>query len=264
MKRLISLVVLLAAAPSLFAGATYKFRSVTTGAATGTFDGTVKTEGSNFRVEVKTGDGVLFKNGSIVLSGDAGKTLLVTEPATKSYYQLDLTDLLGGAASVTRQFGDLVKFEVRNSKVDFKDAGDGGVLEGFPSKRSSIDSSYDLTANALGQNMTLTMKNETEVWWTEKLPAEYTNFLQVRAVRTGIEAIDKMLEAQTANVKGFPLKQVTTTTVTMNGRPMRSTTTSTVSAVKQAKFDAAQFKIPAGYTRVENPIEKMMKRFDTK
>ncbi len=264
MKRLISLAVLTFVAPSLFAGATYRFRSVTTGMANQTLDGTVKTEGSSIRMEMKAGDGVLFKNGSVVLSDDGGKTMLVTEPGTKSYYQLDLTDLLGGASSVTKQFGDLVKFEVRNSRVNVQHAGDGGTLEGFPSQRSTIDSSYDLVVNAMGQDMTMSMKNETEVWWTEKLPVEYTNFLQLRGVRTGIEAVDKMLETQTSSLKGFPLKQVTTTTVTMNGRPMKSTTTSTVSAVKKARFDAAQFKVPAGYTRVENPIEKMMKRFEAK
>jgi hypothetical protein len=261
MKRIVVALVLVLIAPALFAGATYKFRSVTTGVASQTLEGTVKTDGAKIRMEMTAGDGVLFKNGSVVVSNDGGKTLNVTDKATKSYYQLDLTDLLGGASSVTKQFGDLVKFDVKNAKVDVKHAGSVGAVEGFPAQRSTVDSSYELVVNAMGQNMSMKTKNATELWWTDKVPASYTNALQQRGIRTGIDAIDKMLQAQTSSIKGFPLKQVTTTTVTMNGQEMKTTTTSTVSAFKEAKFADAEFVIPAGYTKTQNPIEKMMGRF---
>jgi hypothetical protein len=264
MKRIVLALVMLLAGPALFAGATYKFRSVTTGVASQTIEGVVKTEGGKVRMELTSGDGVLFKNGAVVLSNDGGRTLTVAESATKSYYQLDLADLLGGAGAVTKQFGDLVKFDVRNPKVNVKNAGSAGTLEGFPAQRSTVDSSYEMVINAMGQNMTMKMNNATEVWWTDRVPAEYANVLQQRGVQTGIEAIDKMLQAQTSSIKGFPLKQVTTTTVVMNGQEMKTTTTSTVSAFKQAKFGAAEFAVPAGYKKTASPIEKMMQRVNGK
>ena len=264
MKRLISTFALLLFSPALFGGATYRFSSVTTGVASQTLDGVVKTEAGKMRVELASGDGVLFKNGSVVLSTDGGKTLIVAEPATKSWYALDLSDLLGGASAVTRQFGDAVKFDVKNPRVGVKHSGKTAPLEKLPTNRSTINSAYDLIVNAMGQNMTMKMQNATEVWWTDKLSAEYTNFLQLRGVRTGIDAVDKILAAQTASLKGFPLKQVTTTTVTMNGNTMKTTTTSSVSGFKQASFTADQFVLPPGYTKTDNPIEKMMKRFATR
>ena len=258
MKRLVLALVVLLATPSVFAGATYKFRSVTTGTASQTIAGVMKLEGGKMRMELTSGDGTLFTDGAVVISGDGGKTLNVTDPATKTFYQLDLTDLLGGASAITKQFGDLVKFDVRNPQVNVTNAGSVGNVEGFPAQRSTVDSAYDLVVTAMGQDMTIKMKNATEVWWTDKVPAEFANVLQQRGIRTGIEAVDKIVAAQTSSIKGFPIKQVTTTTVTLNGREMKTTTTSNVSEYKQATFAADQFVIPAGYTKVENPIEKMM------
>ena len=58
----------------------------------------------------------------------------------------------------------------------------------------------------------------------------------------------------------FPLKQITAVHVLANGQDMTTTTTAAVSNVKQQPVDAGTFATPAGYSRVDNPLERMSKR----
>ncbi len=257
MTRSISLIALLFAAQSALAGITYQFTSETTGMTSQSIKGTVLVEGPKMRIDFTTGDGMLFANGSRAISSDGGNTLTVADPRAKTFYTIDLGAILGGPDSVVRQMGGLLKFDVRNPKVSVSDRGAGPAIEGYTTRRSAISNSYDMIVDAMGQKMTIGMSVATDVWWTDRLSAEYTNFLQARGVKTGIEALDKHLAAQTAMIKGFPLKQVTTTSIVMNGKAMKSTSTSTVSAIRKLTIAPAEFAIPAGYKKVASPMEKL-------
>ena len=80
-------------------------------------------------------------------------------------------------------------------------------------------------------------------------------------MRTGIEGIDKLIEAQSRATKGgFPLKQVTTMTVDRAGQKMVSTTTATVMNIATRPIAASQFVMPPGYKKVASPLEAMMAR----
>jgi hypothetical protein len=81
----------------------------------------------------------------------------------------------------------------------------------------------------------------------------------MRGIRTGIEGVDKLIAAQSATVHGFPLKQVSTIHVSQAGNDMSMTTTSTVTEVVKKNIDASNFAAPAGYTKVDDPITKMIK-----
>lgn len=250
---------ILAVASTAFAGLAYNFESTTTGVGARTMTGSVRAEGSKVRVTIGKGDGILFKDGSVVVSTDGGQTLAVMDPATRSYYDLDLGELLGDGLS--KQLGGTVSFDIQNPRVAVRDRGDAGKVEGYPVRMSVLDSSYDLAVNAMGQKMPMKINMSTEVLWTDRLGAEFTNFLQLRGMRTGIDAVDKIISAQSAGIKGFPLHQKTTTRVEMNGNTMTSTATSKVSRIQKTKVTESEFTLPAGYARTESPIQKMMKSF---
>ena len=254
-----SFAVALFVASSAVAGVTYDFSSVSSGTSSGTITGTVKAEGANLRVDISRGDGVMFEKGSWVVSRDGGKTLQVVNPAAKTYYVLNFAELLGGANSLLQSLGGAgVKLDVRNPKVSVKDGGNGGTLEGFPTKKSTISSAYEIAVSGLARPMSMNVQLATEVWWTDKLPSEFTNFLQMQGMRTGIDMVDKLIETQQGTIKGFPLKQVTTTKMNFGGGDMTSTTTSTVTNVKKVAVPSATFAMPAGFTQTESPLEKMM------
>jgi Domain of unknown function (DUF4412) len=259
MKRL-CVVIVLAIVPSAFAGVSYKAQSITTGIKNMTIIGTVAVDGGHMRMDVAKGDDMLFKDNSIVLSNDAGKTVSVYDPSTKTFFDLQLQDLLGNTSSMLKNFGDMIKVTFDNPHVTVHDGGDGGTIEGFPTHKSVLDAQYDMNIDAMGQKMTTHMSMNTETWATDQLSSEMSSFLQVRGLRTGIENIDKVIEAQTSGVRGFPLKQVSVVRVSQQGNDLTMTTTSTVTNVVKKNIEASAFAAPSGYTKTDDPLTKMMKQ----
>ena len=81
MKRFLVASALSAIAISASAGLTYKVQSTTTGVRSMTLAGTVNVDGPRMRFDVASGDGTLFKDNSLVLSSDGGKTMSIFDPA---------------------------------------------------------------------------------------------------------------------------------------------------------------------------------------
>ena len=259
MKHFLCALCILFFVTSASAGVAYDFVSVTSGLTPQTIRGTVEVEGPAMRVDFASGDGVLFKTGSRAVTSNGGRTLAVIDPAAQSFYQLDLSSLLGGADGLLEQFGGLVKFDVQNPKVSVRESGSGPAIAGFPTRKSNVTSSYELIMNTMGQKLPIRMQMTTDVWWTDKLAAELTNPLQMRGMRTGIDALDKLLETQTKTIRGFPLKQITTTRIVMSGTTMTSKTTSEVSNVRRVTVAPARFAVPAGYVQAPSPLEKLVR-----
>jgi hypothetical protein len=202
---------------------------------------------------------MLFKDNSVVLSTDGGKTMSVLDPSTKNYYDLQLDQVLGSSAGMLKNFGDMVKLTFDNAQIKVKDGGNGGTVEGYATRKYVLDAAYDMNIDAMGQKMTTHLTMTTESWTTDQLAAELSSFLQMRGMRTGVEAVDKLIEAQ-SSVRGFPLKQVSTVHVTQRGNEMSMVTTSTVSNIEKKTVDAALFAMPAGYTKVDDPVTKVMQQ----
>ena len=78
---------LVAALPAL-AGTTYRFDSRSTGLQTTTIAGTVSIDGANTRIDLREGDAMIFKSGSMIFSRDHGRVLTVFDPSTESFYEL--------------------------------------------------------------------------------------------------------------------------------------------------------------------------------
>jgi len=251
---------MLAIAPSAFAALTYKTQSNTTGLRSVTIVGAVTVDGPRMRMDVTKGDNMILKDNAIVLSNDGGMTMSVFDPATKTFFDLQLDQIIGGPSSLLQGLGGLVKINFANPRVTVNDAGDGGAIEGFPTHKYVLDASYDMNIDAMGQQMTSHLTMNTESWTTDKLSAEMGSFLQMRGIHTGIEVVDKLIDAQRSAMHGFPLKQVSTIHLGQaDGQDMTMSTTATVSDIQQKNVDASAFTAPAGYTKVEDPVTKMMK-----
>ena len=272
MRSALTAAFLLAAASS-FAGITYDFHSDTTGLQQMTIDGSVAAQGPNVRMSVSRGDGMLFKDGSIVLSRDNGKTLDRKSGSKGEEGYCVFGRVIDGMDVVDRinrvptdpedrpEQAVLVKVSFVNPSVRAADAGDGGAIEGFPTRKSLVDATIDINIDAMGQTVTSKMSMHSESWTTDKLGTTALNVFQERNLLTGIDALDKLIAAQSSALKGrFPLKQATTVHVVANGQDVTTTTTATVSNVKQQPLDASMFAPPQGYSRVDNPLERMTKR----
>src|SRR5204862_7298100 len=131
---------------------------------------------------------------------NVGKTLAVYDPAARTFFEIGLDDMAASMASVLKNA--MVKISFDNPKVNLKDAGNGGALEGYPTQKSLLDATIDLNIDAMGQTMTSKMSLHSESWTTDKLGATALNIFQQRSVRTGIDALDKLIAAQSASLTG--------------------------------------------------------------
>ncbi len=260
MKRIFIVLLVLAASTSVFAGVTYNVQSSTNGLRNVSIAGTVAVDGSRMRMDVTTGDNLLFKDNSIVLSNDGGKTMTVLDPATKTYYEIELEQMIGTATASLRG-NPMFKVTFENPTVAVRDEGNGEPIEGYPTQKSALDASYDIAIDAMGQKVKTHIDMRTESWTTNQLSRELVSFLQERSIRTGIAEIDKIIDAQSGALKGFPLKQVSTVKMSQGGNDVTMTTVATVSNIEKKDIAASQFAMPTGYTKVDDPVSKMLKAF---
>lgn len=259
MKRtLIALALFTVVSPAL-AGMTYQFNSVTTGRGGGGVTGKAFVEGPNMRMEITTGDGLFFTADSVLLSRDGMKTLSVLNTKEKTYFDFSIEELLNMAGNVMKSMGGMMELAVENPSVEMSSEGDGGMIEGYPTKKILVKSSYSLNMKIMGMKTSQMIKSETESWVTDKIGQENTSFFQLRGLKSGMPELDKLIAAETAEVKGFPLKVVRTQTTMRGDKRDTNTTTTTVTNIQKGPIASEQFTIPAGYTKSESPMEQMPK-----
>ncbi len=243
-----ALVFCLLAGASAHAGVTYSFQSNTTGLAEVSLSGSVASDGPKMRVHFTRGDGNVFADDSVAITTDGGKTVSVVDPGAKTFYVLPVSDLAAGLGA-----SGLLKATSPKAKVT--EEGAGPVMEGFPTRHMVIDVSYDLELG-VPEKTHITMHGEA--WITDRLPAATADFIGVKAFHTGFPAVDSVIDAQSAALRGgFALKQFMTISAKGGALDYSSTATATMSNVKVQAVAASEFAVPAGYARVESPLEKL-------
>jgi hypothetical protein len=254
MKRLLILCITAALALPAAAALTYDFKIVTEGPGGSEMAGKAAVDGQNVRIDFTSGDDLIFKDNSVVISNDGGETLIVLDPKKKEYYELPLDEMFSALGSILKAVGPLVKISINNPKVTLRDAGPGGAIEGMPTKKYITDMSYDMNMRVMGMNNSSSVVTQTESWVTDQLSGGLT-FIQQKNLRTGIEDVDDLIKAQSTSMKGFPLKAVTTSTSTAkNGKSTTTKSTMTITNLaRSATVPADRFKVPAGYDEVDTP-----------
>jgi hypothetical protein len=257
MNRFFMAVAALAMTMPTWAGVTYRFTTTTEGTRESAVSGIVKNEGAKGRVEITAGDELIFKRGTVVLSS-GGTTITVFDPAKKTYYDLDLAKYLRQTAGGQNSF---VNVEIRNPRVTVRELGAGETIQGYPTRRARLITSFEVIPKYAGKlQMEIGMNLDSEIWLTDKLPADAASILQSSRLRTGVDAIDKIIE-QSAALHGFPLKQVTTSKATIGGMsPSAGKSTTVVSDIRQVAVPASEFVVPAGFVKTDDPVAAMMKK----
>lgn len=247
---------------SAFAGITYQFKTTSEGIGGHAMSGIVRSEAGKSRIEITASDEATFPAGSVILSSGGG-AMTVFEPSKKTYYEMDIEKYIQQTAGLAAtKASPLMKIDFSNPHTSIRDEGPGEAIEGYPTRHATVDTSFQMIPNVTGmaQALKMAVHTTTQIWLTDKLPADAANILQTSRLQTGIPAIDKIVES-TSSLKGFPLKQVTTSSVSINeGDPMTSTTTSIVSNIRTVNVASSQFALPAGYTKVDDPLKAMMKK----
>ena len=227
-NRLLTAAIAFAFAARLNAGLTYRTETITESVRPHIFNGVVKIEAGQSRFEVIKSDEKMFEAGSIVLSSAKEHVITVLNPARKTYYVIDLAKVANSVAETQKQLAPWMTIPKPVATV--RNEGSGGLVEGYPTQRWVVDAVIDLKMRAPADNSDKRFKTTSEIWTTEKLPAEASSVIQGSSL-PGDPILDSIREAH-AKLKGFPLKSVTVTKMTIGGSTTTSTSRTNVTGIR--------------------------------
>ena len=240
---------------SLSAAVTYDFKQVSQSdfenPADGEITGTGFIDGHKSRVEVKTGN----MPGSYIIARNDTQMLFVVDPLNKRFHEIN-------AAQVASAFGSS-KIQITNFKSNVTRLNDRPIVADLPTEHLRVTLAYDITVMfgtlPLRQSVVTTIDK-----WVTQAYGELTDPALTRGtIRTGNKEIDQMIEAENSKVKGFPLRQVTTTSTTSMGaeqtagtklkmKPVRRQSSELViTRISPTVVSPTLFEVPAHYAKVD-------------
>jgi hypothetical protein len=185
-----------------------------------------------------------------LVTTNAAQTITMVDTEAKSYMDVDINRMGALAGQVVQASGGLVGLDVTDQSVELLLEERGPDMHGYPTQHRRFKTSYKMKVSILGIKRSSTVVNEEEVWVTTKFSDSGFDMWRKRGqLQTGIESLDKLVEAEAAKTEGIPLKRIVTSTIT-DGKGKRETTTSTteVTSVKRGGLANSLFTIPDGYT----------------
>jgi len=264
------LLVLLAVLPSLGAsgkgappppaGLTFRFvdKSESTtphGPSAREIRGRVAIDHGRFRVDFERGLG-LIQDGCWMISTDGGKTVSFVRPpdvekgrAKGTIAQIDVDETLKAAGEVIEGMGGVVGFKTTNPKVVVNVDPMPVKILGYKARKTTLEISYSLVTNIQGITHTTKTRSVTDYWTTDVFGDLKIPLLDGRtSLRTGQEAVDKLLEAQAKALRGLPLKMKSRTDVTdSNGKTASTDASLQLIDVKEVDVPEATYSLPDGY-----------------
>ena len=190
----------------------------------------------------------MFQKGSYWLFKAADNTLYMVNPAEKTFSRLPLNAMM----QMTGVVGKLVKIKISNPVINNEKLGTETVL-GYPCLHSKQLMEYDMEVKIAIIKTRSHERVEKEIWSTTKFKgmAEMAEAFRFRDFKTGMEDLDKLIEAQVKADAGlgFPLKMITVnTSVDKKGKEkVTSRQTMEVLSLGNKNIPASFFDIPAGY-----------------
>lgn len=211
-------------------------------------------DGASARVEFRESDNPVMPAGGYLLTKDGGQTVVIVDPEEKTWARYDLEAMLGALGNVLQAAGPMLDFQVGNVEVEKLSEEPGGSMHGFDTTHYRYRTTYDMTIKVMGMQRTNSVERIEDRWLTDDLDEAALGVWLRKAPKTGLEDLDRLIEAEMQKVQGVPLKMedVTTTTGQKGKRSSTSRTTMEVTDLEQGvSVDPAKFEIPEGYTETE-------------
>jgi hypothetical protein len=208
----------------------------------------------------------MFSDGSYLLTKDAGETVYLVDPKEKTYAEFDLEQMMaaaGQAMAMLEQMGGMFQMEFTDVYNEKLSEGSGGSVLGYDTTHYRYKSGYTMKLGMMGFKQQNRVDMIQDLWCTDHFDAAgFGVWLRPdRALKTGNEEFDKLINSQMAKVKGFPLKAVNVSTTTnKKGKAVQHTSTTEVTTLREESVADATFEVPAGYT--ETQIVPEMEGYD--
>ncbi|GAC1653428.1 MAG: hypothetical protein NVS4B3_16500 [Gemmatimonadaceae bacterium] len=197
---------------------------------------------------------------SYVLVNPTRKSLTMVMPDSRQFLEINFADTAGQAFGVVAQTMAATT-AVSDIQVSGSALGSGGVVNGYPTNRYRITTSYSEVKRE--SEARRKFRSVEEFWVTSKLkdiPDPMEAFTRAFGGQGGMPAMGgtvsdllrKRGEVQRKLFTGLPMKAVTKTTTTeRDGTTKEETTTTEILDLKKTNLDASAFEVPAGYTKLD-------------
>lgn len=256
MKRLPFAVALALVAFSSSAAIQYEFtqKNTTTAAVAPVTDLTARAviDGEKSRVDFVGGS--LYPPGTYVISTDGSRRLFFVDPTKEWYTEVN-------TAGVATALGSS-NIRITNLKTSLENKDDRPLIAGYPTEHTRLTLTYDIAVTVRSMPLKQHVRTEIDTWATPRFPAAAASSF-LTSMRTGNPEIDRLLDAETLKLTGFPLRQTVTTRAIVDLPPTRSElnvpTTKTivremwVTSIREVPPDASLFLVPAKYRRADIP-----------
>lgn len=193
--------------------------------------------------------------GTWVISRNGGRDTIYVDPESKTYY----VHSKGELSATLRD----VDFEVSNLKIDSKSLGGGPVVAGYPTDHYRLTATYDVSI-ALGPiPLVQHVQAVIDKWTTLAFGDAGAEYFRGNVPHSGDPEIDRLIEAETMEIPGFPLRQITSITTRLSDTNLpkgsqlavqqlrRVTTELVVTKIGRAESDPSKFQIPSGFQPID-------------
>ena len=253
-KTLLAAVVALAA-QSVWAGVEYEFtqntRSDVEQVPATHLTGRAVIDGERSRVDFTGGN--IYAPGAYVISTNGSRTMDFVDPVTKSYSEIN-------AAAIAAYGGSSATVTNLHTHVDVMP--DQDIVAGIPTKHYHLTITYDVALMFGSLPLKQSVREEIDKWTTDRFGDVASNFFAGGTIRSGNTELDKVIEAETTLIPGFPLRQKAVITTTnprglAPGSPLKLSSVRTqqrdlqITSIKSASADASLFRIPISFERVD-------------
>lgn len=203
---------------------------------------------SSFRVEFKESENPMLTEESVILSKDL-KTIYLLNTKDKTYAELNFEDLMQSLVSLA---GSLLNLEIENPKVEVRKGSEDKNILGFSCKHIIIETSYDMKMKVLFMKSKQKIHYISEYWLAPTFPVMLKDWYQEKSFKTGIPDLDKLIEMETAQVKGMVLKiKKVTETKNEKGETTKTYDESEITKIEEKDFPSSYFEIPKDYKKIE-------------
>jgi len=217
------------------------------------FTGRAIIDGAKSRVEILSGNA--YDPGTYVISTNGSKTMTWVSPAKKSYVEIN-------AAGVATAVGS-VNIKVTNFKHDTAQLDDKPIVAGYPTVHYRLTLDYEITVNAGPVPLKQAVHTVTDRWVAPDLADVAEAFAASGSLHTGNADLDQLIDSDTKQINGFPLRQRVVITVTnetqgMPGSPLAIDRTRTqsremaITAIHPITASPTSFIVPPSFHRAES------------
>ena len=202
-------------------------------------------DGARVKIEFSESGNPLMGAGSYLLSSDGGQKVFLVNPKNKTYSTWDISGMMGMAGGMM----EMMNMKFKNCRVEKLLEEKGPALLGQPTTHYRYRTSYTMEMNLMGMAMASDTVKDEDLWITTALKdAGLSLWLNQQNNKTGNEQLDSMISAEMSKARGFPLKNVSTTTTRDNrGQQKVMKMSMEITELKPCTPAAKMFEMPADY-----------------